>query len=131
MADPHNPHNGKAHYPQQGVSAKQPPHPVAALSEAQKNDRWGKIKLPQLLCDEAALIMFDFWERQKPLEHQLLWSQLSPAFQTIWRQAARVALEMGATVILEDAIHFVDKTNGDMGGAYAKAIRRYINERLA
>lgn len=82
------------------------------------------------MCDEAAMIMFDHWERLKPPAKQMLWTQIGPHYQDVWRQAARITLEMGVTIILEDAIQFVDKTNGDMGGAYAKALRRYITERL-
>ena len=74
--------------------------------------------------------MFDFWEQQRRPEDRLRWDQLHQRHQNNWRSICRVILEMGITVVMADAIQFIDHANGDMGGAFAKALRRYISERL-
>ena len=60
----------------------------------------------------------------------LPWDQLGEPYRQEWRNIIGLVLEMGVSVIFRDAITVLDHTNGDMGGAYAKAIRRYMRERL-
>lgn len=106
------------------------PHPLTALSQAAERRR---MKLPPILVDEAAKLIFEYWERYAA-EHQgvqpIAWASLKPAYQALWRDITSTALEMGISVVLKDAVHTMDVSNGDMGGAYAKALKRYMRERL-
>jgi hypothetical protein len=91
------------------------------------------MRLPPVLITEACKIIFEYWERQAAAQAQVRpfrWEELTPEYQSKWRAIVSVALEMGITVILNDAMHVLDQSNGDMGAAYAKALRRYKRERL-
>lgn len=91
------------------------------------------MRLPPILIEEAAKLIFEYWE-QRAAQTQgitpLLWTQLSPAYQSEWRDIVSAALEMGISVIMRDAVQTLDQSNGDMGGAFAKALKRYMRERL-
>jgi hypothetical protein len=95
--------------------------------------RIGEMRLPPGLCEEAAIMLFDFWEKQgaasratKPTQ----WHEIAPRYQMMWIQITRIVLEMAVTVVLSDAHRFLDDSNGDMGAAFAKALRRYSAEVL-
>lgn len=85
------------------------------------------------MITEACKIIFEHMERYAAA-HQgvepLRWEECSPDYQAVWSDCVAVALEMGVSVILNDAMDVLDHSNGDMGGAYAKALRRYMRERL-
>lgn len=89
--------------------------------------------LPSVLVEEGAKMVFSHWERIAARDQgvePLPWEQLEESYRQEWRSIVSVVLEMGISVILRDAITVIDHSNGDMGGAYAKALRRYMRERL-
>jgi hypothetical protein len=97
----------------------------------QKKTRRGQMNLPSVLIEEAARIIFEYWENNHPTGRQpVAWDRLHPKYRAMWCDITRVVLEMGITVVLNDATQFLDHTNGDMGGAFAKALKRYRQERL-
>ena len=108
-----------------------PPVPPATQPIAQKKP---KIELPHILIREAAKLIFEYWERHAQerglVAQPMAWADLSPDYQGRWCGIVSIALEMGIVVIMNDAIQYLDQTNGDMGGAFVKALRRYLRERL-
>lgn len=92
-----------------------------------------RMRLPPILVEEAAKMIFTYWEVYAARTQGIVpvaWEKLAPAYQALWRDIVATALEMGISVVMKDAVHILDHTNGDMGGAYAKALRRYMRERL-
>lgn len=92
-----------------------------------------KMRLPPILIDTAAKDIFEYWETHaahKQGVKPVAWAELHPEYQRLWREIVSDILEMGISVVLKDAIHVLDVSNGDMGGAFAKALRRYMRERL-
>lgn len=90
--------------------------------------------LPPGLSEEAARIIFEFWERNAEAERghkPLLWEELPPRYQILWIGIARIVLEMAVTVLLSDIHRFFEDSNGDMGAAFAKALRRYAEIALS
>lgn len=108
------------------------PHPIETLSQqGQKKVR--RMRLPPILVDEAAKLIFDYWEEFAARTQGIVpvaWERLSPVYKAQWRDIVSVALEMGIIVILRDAVATLDESNGDLGGAFAKALKRYMRERL-
>jgi hypothetical protein len=91
------------------------------------------MRLPPVLIEEAAKLIFEFWERHAAQTQgvaPVAWEQLAPAYKALWRDIVSIALEMGVSVVLRDAVQTLDQSNGDMGGAFAKALKRYMRERL-
>ena len=87
------------------------------------------MKLPDGLAVEAAIIIFEFWEANsntKPIR----WEELPTRFQRMWIEITRVVLEMGLAVTMTDIHRYFEASNGDMGAAFAKALRRYAAEIL-
>ncbi len=86
--------------------------------------------LPPGLLEEVARLFCEFWERHRASEsggrHQpLRWEQIPPRYQMAWLKVSRIALEMTIKVVLGEAHHYLDQSNGDMGAAFARALRRY------
>ena len=85
--------------------------------------------LPPLLVEEVARLIFDFWEREaaraNPKQKIIRWDQLGLRYQTKWTEITRIGLEMFTTVMLSDIHRFLRASNGDMGEAFASALRRY------
>lgn len=91
------------------------------------------MRLPPILIEEATRLIAEAMERHAAAEQgvkPLRWEEFPLPYQAIWRQVVGTALEMGITIILRDAMQYLDHTNGDLGGAFAKALKRYMRERL-
>lgn len=90
--------------------------------------------LPPGLCEEAARIIFDYWERNAQTERgtpPIAWEALAHRYQVMWISITRLALEMAIMVVLSDQHRFLDDpANGDMGAAYARAAARYAEQIL-
>ena len=107
-----------------------PVTPVPAKAKATSTKR---IKLPPGLPEEAAKIIYEFWARydaDKRKGQFVPWERVPPPFQRMWVQITQLILEMAVTVILSDANRFLENSNGDMGVAFGKALRRYASEIL-
>jgi hypothetical protein len=87
------------------------------------------MKLPEGLAREAAIIVFEFWEQQSG-RTPVSWDALPTRYQMMWVEITRVVLEMTVTVQLTDIHRFFEQSNGDMGHAFAAALRRYAGEIL-
>lgn len=87
------------------------------------------MRLPEELVREAAIIVFDFWQTHSP-QPKITWDQLPTRFQIMWLKIIRVVLEMTVSVQLTDIHRFFEHSNGDMGAAFASALRRYAAEIL-
>lgn len=85
------------------------------------------MKLPDGLAREAAIIVFEFWE-QNGDRPPIAWDQLPSRFQVMWIEIMRVVLEMTISIQMTDAHRFFEQSNGDMGHAFAAALRRYAGE---
>lgn len=91
------------------------------------------MQLPLILIEEAARIVFSHWEGIAARTQNVppvSWDDLEESYRQEWRNIIGTVLEMGIGVILKDAVQFLDQSNGDMGGAFAKALRRYMRDRL-
>ena len=91
------------------------------------------MRLPPLVIDEAAKIIFEFWERHAQArngQEMIYWENLESKYQFMWREITRLVLEMLASVLMTDAYHYLEASNGDMGAAFARALRRYAQEVL-
>ena len=106
-----------------------PKDPIAAASVSRER----RMAFPPGLVEAVAQLLFEFWERQAELDRvrrATKWENLPPKFQTAWIKITQIALEMASTVILTDAKEYLDRSNGDMGAAFARAITRYAQEIL-
>jgi hypothetical protein len=91
------------------------------------------MSLPPGLVEEAAQIVFEFWERNAAKERgvePIKWQNLMPRYQSMWIRIVRVILEMTTSVLLTDIHRFLEASNGDLGSAFARALRRYAAEEL-
>ena len=103
--------------------------PIPPVPQAAK----GRLRLPPGLVEEAAKMLFDFFEDQGARARKvppIPWGSLKPRYQMMWLTMTRLVLEMGATVILHEAHAYLEASNGDMGAAFAKALRRYMTDVL-
>lgn len=116
-------YNGNPHHPEPPVFQRQTPYAKPANGKK-------PITVPPILIDDAAGLILDMLEMRKHPDQRMRIDQLKPGDQALFRDIAQVVLEMGVTVILSDAIQYLDNSNGDMGAAFGRALRRYIHERL-
>lgn len=89
--------------------------------------------LPPGLVEESARILFEFWEREAEKQghrRATQWEKLPPQFQVAWLGITRVVLEMSTKVLLNDIDTYLDSSNGDMGAAFSRAVRRYAEQVL-
>lgn len=92
-----------------------------------------KMALPPGLCEEAAKMIFDFWEMNAARTHRrapLAWTQLQPIHQTMWVEITHIVIDMAYHILLRDLHRFLDQSNGDMGAAFARALQRYARDIL-
>lgn len=87
------------------------------------------MRLPEELIREAAIIVFEFWQQHSP-QPPLSWDKLPSRYQVMWLEITRVILEMTVSVQLTDVHRYFEQSNGDMGAAFASALRRYAAEIL-
>ena len=116
--------------PQPQAPNSQPP--VRQAKQGQKGRPEGMNLLPGL-CQETAKILYEFWESNAAMaerRNRRPWIHLDPGSQALWLQITRVVLEMHTSVLLTDVHRFLNKSNGDMGAAFARALRRYAKEIL-
>ena len=95
--------------------------------------RKAKMALPPGLVEEAAKMLFAFWEDQADAEKRrrpIHWEQLAPQYQVAWLEITRITLEMTISVMMTDIHRYLDGSNGDMGAAFSRALRRYAEEVL-
>lgn len=79
------------------------------------------------------MLFFDLYEEQRAIAQKvppIPWAKLQPRFQLMWLRITGIVMEMAITVIMADAVHFLENSNGDLGAAFAKALRRYADEVL-
>lgn len=82
--------------------------------------------LPPGVCEEAAKILHEFWETNSSNpERRILWADLDPRYQVLWVKITRIILVMYTNILLTDIHRFLNRSNGDLGAAFAKALRRY------
>ncbi len=84
--------------------------------------------LPPGVCEEAARICYDFWETNAAAaerRERIAWEHIAPHYQMMWLKITRVILEMHTAILLTDIHKFLNQSNGDMGAAFARALRRY------
>lgn len=104
-----------------------------ALKAIPKAKAQGRMRLPSVLIEEAAKMVYSHWEgiaARAQNTAPLPWEELGESYRQEWRAIIGINLEMGIGVILKDAVQWLDQSNGDMGGAFSKALRRYMRERL-
>lgn len=79
-------------------------------------------------------MQYEFWARhdcQKRKVTFVPWEKVPPQYREMWLGITTLALEMGITVVLDDAHRFLHASNGDLGAAFAKALGRYTSDVLA
>lgn len=87
-----------------------------------------EMALPPGLVEEAARILYEFWEREAEkaqARKAIPWELTQPRYQVAWISITRVVLQMSVSVLLNDLNHFLDTSNGDMGAAFSRALQRY------
>ena len=92
-----------------------------------------KMALPPGLCEEAAKILFNFWEMNRAKSNRqppLRWEQISPLHRRMWLEITYVVLDMSYTILLSDLRRFLDRSNGDLGAAFVRALERYAHDIL-
>jgi hypothetical protein len=100
--------------------------PVPPVPETGTRTPKPTMRLPDGLAQEAARMVFEFWELNSG--RRMPWEQLPARYQVMWVEIIRVVLEMTVTVQLTDIHRFFEQSNGDMGAAFARALRRYASE---
>lgn len=105
---------------------------VKAVPQAPQSTR-KPMKLPRVLIEEAARIVYTHFEAIAAKNQgvtPLPWADLEEGYRREWRHIIAVVLEMGVDLVFRDAIQVLDQSNGDLGGAFAKGLRRYMKEYL-
>lgn len=91
------------------------------------------MRLPPGLREEAAAIIYEFWCRhdgEKRGATFVPWEKVPRHYQMLWVGIMQLALEMTVAIVLSDATRFLENSNGDMGAAFAKALKRYASDIL-
>ena len=99
-----------------------------AVYQTSASQSENRMKLPPGVAEESARIFFDFWESNAAnaeRRERRPWETVSPQHRMMWVQITRVALEMYTSILLTDIHKFLNQSNGDLGAAFARALRRY------
>lgn len=102
---------------------------VKGVSAPPGGQSQASMALPPGLVEEVARVLFEFWEQHIEAHggrKALRWEQLPPKYQMAWIKISHIVLEMATRVIMTDAYRFLDASNGDMGAAFARALKRYV-----
>lgn len=110
------------------ASLRRRQNPQQAVSQTSAAQTENRMKLPPGVAEETARILFDFWETNAAnaeRRERRQWETVSPQHRMMWVQISRVVLEMYTSILLTDVHKFLNQSNGDMGAAFARALRRY------
>jgi predicted TIM-barrel fold metal-dependent hydrolase len=112
---------------------------LAALRQERQKDavqaipQASRVKMPPRLTAEAARLQYEFWARHEAEIKKIQmrpFNQIPTDYERRWLEITHIVQELTVTVVLWDAMEFLEQSNGDLGAAIAKGLRRYARDVL-